>query len=67
MREKVGIYSPNNSAKGLHGEGLVGEVGGLAVSLGLEVGRLIVLRGVLSVGQLHEQVPLQQEWGIIAF
>ncbi len=41
-----------------HGEGLACKVAQALLCDGLEVGRLIVLWGVLMVGQLHEEVPL---------
>ena len=49
-----------SGCKGLHGEGLASKVAQALSSHGLEVRRLIVVRCVLMVCELHEQVPLQQ-------
>ncbi len=44
-----------------HGEGLPAEVAQAVLVCCLEEGGLVFLRAVLVVGQLHEQVALQQQ------
>ncbi len=57
-RQKLAVTNAKLARVNSHGEGLARKVAQALLCDGLEVGRLIVLWGVLVVSQLHEEVPL---------
>ena len=52
---------PMNQERGIHGEGLPCKVPQALLCDRLEVRRLILIRSVLMVRQLHEQISLQHQ------